>query len=1793
MFGAAVLAAAECRIDDLSSLINDPELRKYWKLILSSIPETFHIDKYKHIIPKPTSIKNGSSFDENNTLFNNEQNIFYDSVESISQWSIERCFHIVKNTLSINEFAFPFLTFMIQHLGFEILNQGALLSDLQKKYLVSHYDSILMLYSFYSILEQYRIFIEKNTKSCKQILLDPVNFILNSPINRFKMVIEQFLDSSYSELSSLLSTLFGSYYSISYLNSLYDKQLSKDNLKSTKILKCQPLVQKYSSSGYFKQFYCKNTNFSYKCENNLKNSLLLNANTSLEEAVIDYLFDVKDDITVDFFCKISKILIKNSKLTKHLTKRYITCPIRVIQFILLCINGRESPLLNVNALEIQEYVDEIYECTPKSAIIIKHLKKDLIVRELNSSILKIDDQHSSDYICCPFCKNVSVLYQGQKSIQSFRNWLNNIFFSIESIEKHQLFIDICRELPIKIIKEITIYDIHKILYNPFNAECFLINLITKLPTFYTTDALNAIISLYKIIINSIKLPTYPLGSLINLLFYLLEKILITEDSKIEIITRDLMYHIKENITSINEHEFKNLFLKLFNHIYCRYSEEPLYNFSRFANILSKEIVLENRILNSQFRSISENIYISNIINELIKFSPKKTEINSIFKVCSESELEKVIYSRHCNNFEFIYYHPNSVILEDKKENILVNLFLSNPSLAIISNKSIIWDKLQFLFKKFLFTDEDKIIWNNLIRLQISTLLVYGFYNLAIKILFDSVSSKDCINDEIVELSYYLLKNSKDISGISNENNSLLNNIEKIILSDSRINCLSLFLNYKCTPTHRKTVKFNKKLIQDNLEKCFLNRFYYDNQDSNVTIFDLFLNNKYIKSKVKYSNLLIKEINKYDLLICCSTDLLFNNGYKSKLIINSVNINQRIKILVCFSLISILSVKDLIPDTIRSIQSLFLIISTICNYIKVINKVRCLKSTKVSVSKLLDYESDLPIYLTEYNANVSLERWKLLLNVLPFNDIVPLINKIDQIYSKNNLTQKPNLLFSYLEIYTLTKNFIDRNHEIKIPVITSHHIKAFMNYPMYYYKTILQIFIQSLEQESIRHLFISTHLLVLKNLSFNSKITDKISFIIDNNQFKAFTKIYKLLPKYKTSIIRQVVTGKKCFVDLFDFSKVWSNYWLISKFIKFINKNLLSSFSYKLLNYIFFINKKFPIKLYKSLITLNGNCISLILNDLFRNLSENVDYTIKFVGMLPNDKQKLEIIALIISHLAKDSSYNDQEKRKLFTYLNTLILTTKFTLFFPNFENRTNGLQTVPYNQILIFVLDLFMDSDYNNIDILILNILRPLKINFFELLSESITSHLSELNKIKHNSSTDLSDFIKSIFEKADSNIFSSYGVDFYDFIFNLYNSILKNMENNYYLVIIFSIELVSRNLFDILLLNKLTNQLIISINALLMKINIHIYCSDLAKFLGGISNLTLNQHSKKLNCSFILEILYLLLYYIYVLNKVNISLMDEHFQARSSNNEILIDHIIFYKKIVSEFTLNMVTFISTSMVEIQFFNYWFIFGETLIDSNDQKLFFDRNKNNLFIGLNSPFRKHALISITYARMEEVLASKYYKLPCYNIRELICCFNIILNSASYVFLGTRLFSNLIIPVLINTKKEDHSLALFGKRICKILNINYSDSEELAVIGVFFKTLLIYKKKIINHLIPQLFALKSHNIVAEIVASENNILRYSHISGKYMFKILSKLFDKFYYINFDRIRIEIEDEISNGFVQNYLNSAVNNFLYDVRLNELSGFIYQKLLSKFYAFLFAEKQHFFEIKLVERKVISTANN
>lgn len=1790
MFEAALLAAAECRIDDLNLLFNDPELRKYWKFILSSIPETLHIDKYKHIIPKPTSALQIINInDENKSLFNGEITALYDSVESISQWSIERCFQIVKNTLDIGKFALPFLTFMIRHLDSDILNKNTFSDDIQGKYLINHYESILMLYSFYFILDQFCIATDKNT-NFDETRIDPVKFILNNPIDRLKIIMSKYSDSSYSKLEALFLSLFESYSSISYLNSLYDKQLNKESFESTKmIIRCKPLIEKCGVSGYFQQIYYNNKDINIH-EKDLTDLLFSNACIPLEDTVIRYLFDEKKVISIELFCKISKILVKHSMLTKNLADRFISCPIRVIQFILLCIKGKGSPLLNLKALEIQEYIDDIYECTPKSTIIIKHFNKDMVFRKLKSANLKIDHLSSEfNFICCPFCKKASILYQNLESVKNLKDWQNDIFFSIESIERQQLFIDLCREFPIKMIDEMTIHDIHKTLYNPYNAECFLISLINKLPTFYTCEIMGGVISLHEIILNSIRLPNYPFGSLLSLLFYVLEKILIVKQNNIEIIIQDLANHIKSNITSIDE--FKDLFLQLLTRVYNGYLEPPITNLTIFIHKLNQILILENKDINSQIKSIIESIHVSNIINILVRYLPKETEINSIFIYGYENELQQMKYSHTWTKYDFLYDNPFSILKESQKEKILNDLFLSNPSLVLISPESPINDNLIFLFKKFLSTEDNTIISNNLNRLQISTLLTYGFLNLAIKVIFNTVSNTDYMSDYIINILFHLSKNRKYMNGISAESYSFINKIEETILTSFSPNLLSLYLSYKCIPSYDKTIKINIKSIQRNIENYFLTKYHFENQylKEDHEILNLFLMNNSNKSTMSIFDSYKKNINKYDLLICCSMDLLFMNGYKSRLIINSVNINQRIKIFICLSLISILSIKNLIPYTLNSIKSLLLTTSVIHKYSRVIAILQDLSLSNQDASKFIKFENDLPIYLIKYNSGKSLERWKLLLSILPFNEVAPLISMIDKVFNKNQLNKKPDL-FSYIEVYYLTHNLITVN-DAKIPLITDEHIKIFLNHPKYCCNILLQ-FYKKEKQESIKHIYTLLLLLILKYLSVKEiKKINEIS-LLDINKIRIFMQLYKLYPKLTTSITNQIITGEKSLIDLIDYSKVWNNYWLVLKLIKSFNKSLLSIFSFSLLKYVFFEEKRFPDTVYKSLITHNGNCISLILYDVLKNLLENDDNTFRFLHMLQNNKQKLEIISLLIIVLTKNDDYN--RKKKLFLYLNTQILAIKIKLYFPNFEYNNELQGEDSYRQTLVFTLDLFMNSDENNINILITNILTPQKMDFFEILTEAIILYLTEV-KIQNKSSNDISIFIKSIFEKSNSHIFSIYGTDFCDFILKLYNNILKNMGNNF-IPFIFSIELASRNIFDIHLLNKLSNQVMSNIHTLMVKININVDSHELSAFLGEITNLILDQnHSVKLNRKTIFYLLCQLLYYMFVLNEINISQISKDFQMKNSDDKILFDQINIYKKNISELTLNLLTFIIVNGMinNQQFFKYWYIFGELLMNTDDQKLFYELNKKNIFIALNSSFKKYILTSITYFRMEEVLASKYYKRVSYfNIYELISCFNIILNSSSYSFLGTRLFSNLIIPILMNSKKEnDYSFIHFGRHICGMLNIRYHDDDELSLIGIFFKTLLVYKKKIIHNLIPKLFALKSHNTIAEIVASESHILRYSPISVKYSYKILSKLFNRFYYVNFDTTRMEIEYETSNNHITpNHPYPLISyNLLDDIQYNEVSDIIYQKLLSKFYSFLFGEKHHLFEIKLADKKITS----
>ncbi|KAJ1612660.1 hypothetical protein OIY81_1252 [Cryptosporidium canis] len=1793
MLKAALLAAAECRIDDLSSLFNNPDIKGYWKFILNSIPETLHIDKYKHIIPEPTSIKQTFHInDKDNHFFRDEIDPLQDSVESISKWSIERCFQIVKNTLNVEEFALPFLTFMIKHLGFDVFNNISYLDDIQGKYLIKHYESILMLFSLYFILEQYKM-VMKSTE-LHEISIDPAKFIFYSPVDRLKIVMEQFSECSYSKLNNLFSSLFKSYSYISCLNLLYCRRLN-ENLEYTRILKCEPLIRKCETPGYYQQILYKHASTDFY-DKNLASSLLSNAYVPLEDVIISYLFDEKNSVSVEFFCQISKILVKNSILTKNLSERYISCPLKVIQFILLCIKGKSSPLLNLKALEIQEYIDEIYECTPKSVIIVQHFKKDLFFRKIRFTNLKMDYQKSVvDFICCSFCKRVSMIYNSPKSIEKFRDWQNDIFLSMESVERQQLFIDLCREFPIKMIEEMVIRDVIKVLNNPYIAECFLLNIINKLYEFYSTEIVIIIISIHKTILDSIKLPYTPFGSLLSLLFYILEKTLTNPNFCTETIIDDLIVQMKPNISI---YEFKDLFLQLYYRIYNEYSEQSLVKFATFLNKLKHASLDNTNIMDPQIISIIDSVQISIVINRFTKYSPKEMEISDIFKYCHEDELEMVKCSHLWNKFEFVYYHPDSIIKEGRKGNILFNLFLSNPSLVLISMESTIWNELNFLCKRLLLLDDYNLIYNSLIRLQISTLLTYGFLNIAIKLMFSMVHNKDHFDYYIINCLFQLIKNNKYMDEITNESKQILQIIERDILKSFPPNSLSLFLSHKCTPVLDRTIRLNIKEIKENIEGYFLAAYYLDglNSKENNIILKMLLEINYsIESSMKTSNFFETNFNKYDMLICCSADLLFMNGSLSRLIINSVNINQRTKSLVCLSLITILSIKEFIPYTMDSIKSLILVQSIIHGYSKIINRLKNNSLNNKNILKILKYENNLPIYLTKYNSNSCILRWKLLTDVLMFDEIAPTINKIDKFYSKNEQILGPSL-YSYIEIDYLTKNLTALNGS-NISLITVDYIHILLNQQTYICNTLQQIYNKAEKQEGVRYIYTLLLILILK-YSFVKKFKKITEFpFMENYKIYEFIKLNKMFPKFGKSILHQVINGEKSIVDLLDYGKVWSNYWLILKCVKSLNKDkdLLSIFSLKLLKFIFFEDQGFPIINHKTLLTQSGNCISLVLEDVFKNLLESDCNTIQFLEMLPNNKRKLEIISLLIQISSKINYKKD--RRDLLTHLNTLVLDINFKLHFPNIQCNQHQFEEIDtYRQILVFTLDLFMNSDENSVSNFIHNVVVPLNMDFSKLLRDSILLHLADLNKSEE--SNNILPFIKLIFGKSDSSIFSYQGVNFCDFITQLYYSTLEKMGNSL-IPFIFSLELASRDIFDICLLNQLSNQVMININTLINELNLFINTNDIAVFFGRIVHLLSEKNnSVKFNLKIMIYILDQLFYYAAVICKISISLKSRDSIHENTDNHALSVAINAQKKNISELALCILSFITMNNMtdNLHFFKYWYTFGESLMNYDDQKLFYEINKKNVFVGLNSPFKKYIIISITYFRMEEVLASKHCRQnPCNSMYELICSLSIILNSESHAFLGTHLFSDLMIPILVNSKKEKNlSFNIIGKSVCDLLKIRYYECEELSLIGVLFKTLMVYRRKIINNLIPKLFALRLDHIISGMVASECNILGYTQMSTKYTQKILSKLFDKFYNVNLDSFKVGIECEVLNNHIasNNYPNLLIDCDLTDgIRFDQVLDIMYQKFLSRFYTFLFGEKQYLLDIKLANKKNFNTS--
>ncbi|KAF7458637.1 hypothetical protein HWI79_722 [Cryptosporidium felis] len=1761
MLKAAVLAAAECKIDALSEIFRNLELKEHWRLILNSIPETLIIYEYKHLIPVPNNVQNNINNVENLTTASNREKLLNDSIENIVSWAIERCYQIIKNTLNVNEFALPFLLNIFEHLELKILNPEIRLSKHHERYLFCHYDSISMLYSFNSILRQFSLLNGSNIDIYSTSAVDPIKFILETPLNRFKMIVDQYSQLSYLELETLFSNLFDFYYSMNYLKLIFQRHKNTNGSEFRISGKCRPFTQNFAINGYFEFMdnleICKDFNFEGEF---LFDHLKSNFHISFEDLVLSYLFDLDRSISTDLFCKITKILIKNSKPTKNYFERYISCPIKVIQMVLLCIYGIQSPLLNIKAIDIQDYIDEIYECTPKNAVIVDHLKKELIVRKIIKPGSGPKGMKISRYICCPFCKNPSIEYQSKESLNKYFIWLKDIYYSMELIEKQQLVIDLLKELPFRFTSEITFCQIIKITQNPIRAECFLINLINKLPEVSSIKALKTVINLYLAIISSLQLPKLPFGTLLNTLFYILEKLLFRSIND-DLLFQEIIYYLSYCIESKKE------LIQYLNGLYQRVVNEMEYEtklsiLAKFAHKLSSIVVNLNDTSDFLLERICRSIITSNIVMEAVTFFPEITDIDPIFQKVPDIILKELDILKNLNGCEFDYSNLN--IFEKQNQKLLSDIFISNPTISFTHLNSSISKKLYRIISLSLGINDENSIRSHFIKLKILTLFIFGYHSFAITMLVSALKPGNleiCKYNEILDIVTFYIKDNEITRNLPTNIFPLLEDLRLIVLSHFPSKILARFINYHSIPKYRREITFNSGKLKINIERCFFDRYYCDHDKSDKLIYMLYFNDKYRKfsSKSPQNVIYTMNIDKYDLLICSQFDLLYYNGKRFRLIMNSVNIHDKIKISICKSMIRLLLLKNLKNETINKlILRLLAIYRSVYYYEKMSLRIENMLALHPNILNELEIESKIPIYyLVQNDSRTNFERWKFLFKVIPFNEISPFIKSLELLYSKNTDRRFP--LIAIFELFSLIGNSSLTSGSNSFPILKKSHIKILSKYRALSFNFLYEF--NQTNNENFQNIYSGILMLILKHINSNKSVYLNDLFLQKLNSM-SFRKIllFHMLLSNDIREINEIATLNKIELSTGLFN-IWDNYWILVKIIKQMYNKLLPSFSFQMLCYAFFINKRFS--RYKSLITHDGNCISQILLDLLNNLSEDTDYTLEFIAKFSvESRQKLEIIT-IITKILKNKTNNGYfySEDNLFKQLNTTILRTKISLLFPEFQEKYCCIGESS-NDIFSFVLDLFMDSDNEKLSLLIHKVLIPLEYSYIDILSDSIAKKLSNI-EINEDSIFHIISSINSMIDKCTGINFKQFSdITKEEIITGLYKRWTITLRNNYVIFIMISMELGLNNLTNDEIFDLFIDQVTSKIKDLFGKLNITFGNSGLDLLLNESISLIERVQPKDISQSFIFDILLHLLICIRFIDVSNIQ------------NE---NRLLNCRRNVSRFTSRFFIYLTkTNLINnLLFLKYWYFFGVYLLSLDDQLIFFQDVGKSAFIGLNSNSNKIVLINLTYTRIEYILARQFR-----NTRtdDLMVSSYLLLTGNSNYFIGTDLFSRNIYPLALNIKMQNNDeFTILGKQLSNKLKIDNLDIEGLFAVGVLFKVIINNRNKILCCLIKQMIIFKAYKKIAEILSSEYCILKRP-ISTKYSNKILIKLLGKFF--SNLTINTEIEDTKDPISVQyhyyNILEILINRSIGKDYLNKLFGVIYHKLSSKFDKLLLCKKMN-----------------
>ncbi|KAH8741367.1 hypothetical protein FG386_003214 [Cryptosporidium ryanae] len=1717
MIKTAILAAVECRISDLSKLLKHVEVQKEWKLILNSIPETLHIDNYLYIVPKPEQYQDSNENeckDMNSKYFNNKA-IFFDSFDSIIDWSLYRCYQIIKNTFDL-KFALPFLASIIKYIGFDIYSEDQNNKTGIDFYSPQYYKYTLLLFSFHSILIQYSIMQTFNPAYNETINI--VNFIFKKPSERLRCIMNSLKRSEY-EIEGLLSEYFETYAAINRIRFFINKQ-KQVQLDPYINGKCEPFVNRNSIVNHLQTSPIYSDEIVDTSKPDIINFIELNIKIPFEELIINYLNSEIGNLPIGFFCKLSRAIIINSNPMKKHYKRIILCPLKILQIIILSIDGTNSPLLDSNALEIQHYIDEIYKYIPNNQLLIKQIKKPLIIRSLVSYSELSKKNVSKSMILCPFCKRPSINYLGSESNEKYINWLENVCISIEFHEKQQQIVDILQEFPLKFIRNMKLIELTKSLRSPELLECLLIRLIRKIPEIYTFGVIRDLISFYEIINTTTRLPNSAFGNLPDSITYLLKFVLYnTKINNAEDFITDIISSLSSSVNTI---QFTSKIYEIFNDILDDYLELNIQYLDMLCiklNIFVDGTLMNDKIgLKSYINSIRDSIYISETIRNLNDTFPCMSDLDSIFLPISSKDLNEINCIGKYN--KSVFNEPRMIFSRNNDNEIISNLFISNPSLCLINIESAIHSKLDDLI--FLLYKNSELVYFDIIVIKVRTLLLYNYEKYALKIIIENL--KRCHFEGLYSISLCAIFNHHNNckNKCSIELHAQFEQLEDQVIKRFPFKFLEMYITYKSSQPVIRSCNINTEKILTNVYKSFKSIYICCN--SNVkSFYDLYMNSFFdiYKGTDKIDNIYFTTSNLADIHIYTSTDMIFSSCEKTVNIISSSNVNPIIKLQICASIIVIFSRKEFCEF--KEVTELFITIYKILrSYIDLYNSVYSYyKSTNIKkIKEFLVEESRLPIYLLPYDSPEWGRRWKLFIMVSSFQDITPLIHSIDKF--KNKYDKLP--LFVSFELFKLIEKSIQRpNKGYVYPVLLIKHFNIMNKYPQQSMSVLKEYYQPQNSLKNIDNIFIRL-LFIIINISGigDDSLNPSFHKLDDIHAFKMILMAFKILP---SAILDRfsLHTTKEQYIDAFknliSSINIWDNYWYIRKVFSSFGKDLLAALSLCALENEFFVEKRFSIEKYKRLIVGNEKPISQILFDLLLNASFDFNGTLDFVIKLSSNRiYQTDIIYLLIKIL-KDKKYDNYDAKRLIESLNIVILNIKLSDHFEIYKNDTHDLEEC-FKLVKMFCLYGFLNWEIAELTELF-SVIRSAGFDQQKLLYDAIIFKISNLDIHDYSEVFGLHCFIEKLFtrfiwitEESQTEL-CSLGL-----LLQICSNVLETIKDS-------KGQIISIVIFYFLKKFNITNDELFKTYFLIIiknitnitniKNNLNMNNETLVSLFNEIKGLMISLPLLKTNTNyfFIHDIMCeLALLKMIAVPFEGIKTLDVTWQSEYGQNRVTTKYV----ETISDLThyIFKKLFLNDNMFSYKLF-LWFIFGTFLLSEIHSKdIFDDLFQRKMFnISIVSSSKKCVLKSATNIRIDEVLLSKniYYYFYKRSLPEVTSLIIFILHGYSFMLAGTNAFSSVIIPLLelSNTDLNDNFISL-GRYICNKLDISSYSNIDYSLIGILFNILVTFRSDILELLVLQLISLKAYKLAMKIILLDFRIMNDSISSHKYVLKVIMKYINR---------------------------------------------------------------------------------